>query len=348
MASTPAAQGAAVASAAAAAANPPPPPPGLNYVSAIQPSLDLLLIGTVWSAFLIPVAIALFFFSTPFTRRQPVFVMNVLAILFGLTEGAVNIYNQTRAILAKPVSPDLDTAFAFMCILVPMFAELILLFRVVAVWPPRALSWRARLAVYVPVVAFKVARIVNDAMFIAKWVQLKRHTVDPLLTGQEAWSLPNAKVEWFLQFFDTMWAVRLVVLSIVSYTLSSRLRTLFWIAVSNFVLPVLLNLAQLIFVFRDSSFLHGTYVFLVNTYVQILGVLLATIWSTGTQWSELASRGAHADGGVSELRFVASASRSGGSADVEGADPDAVGRSAMEIDLADHFDSKELEPSEER
>ncbi|KAI0669089.1 hypothetical protein C8Q78DRAFT_958983, partial [Trametes maxima] len=283
----------------------PPPPPGLNYVAAIRPSLDLLLIGTVWSAFLVPVAIALFFFSTPFTRRQPVFVMNVLAILFGLTEGAVNIYNQARRARSYapfPVSPDLDTAFAFMCILVPMFAELILLFRVVAVWPPRALSWRTRLAVYVPVIVFKVARIVNDAMFIAKWVQLKRHTVDPLLTGQEAWSLPNAKVEWFLQFFDTIYTSGLfltrlqqsaapaqpvgltsAVSIIPRHTLSSRLRTLFWIAVSNFVLPVLLNLAQLIFVFRDSSFLHGTYVFLVNTYVQILGVLLATIWSTGTQ-----------------------------------------------------------------
>ena len=43
---------------------------------------------------------------------------------------------------------------------------------------------------------------------------------------------------------------------------------------------------QLIFVFRDANFLLGSYVYIVNTYVQIIGVLLATIWCTGTRWYE--------------------------------------------------------------
>ncbi|KAI0776549.1 hypothetical protein BD413DRAFT_602137 [Trametes elegans] len=320
----------AAALAAAAAASLPPPPAGLNYVAAIQPSLVLLLIGTVWSSFLIPIAIALFFFSTPTTRRQPVFIMNVIAILLGITEGTINVYNQTRAILGKPVSPDIDTAFAFMNILVPMFAELILVFRVVTVYPVQALSWRGRFVVYAPIITFKVARVINDAIFIAKWVQLKKHTLNPLVTGQEAWMLPNAKIEWFLQFVDTIYTSALFLSRLRQSTgpkrtagpgvassetvvqrgssecilvhrhlprltfhhsgsLSSRLRTLFWIAVSNFVIPVLLNLTQLIFTFHDSSFLHGTYIFIVNNYVQIIGVLLATVWSTGTQCSSRAS-----------------------------------------------------------
>ena len=37
------------------------------------------------------------------------------------------------------------------------------------------------------------------------------------------------------------------------------------------------------YIFSDDDFLHGTYVFFVNIHVQILGVLLATIWSSGSQ-----------------------------------------------------------------
>ncbi|KAL1937372.1 hypothetical protein VTO73DRAFT_13778 [Trametes versicolor] len=316
--------------AAGAAAYPPPLPPGLTYTAALAPSLNLVLIGTVWSAFLVPIAIALFFFSTAATRRQPVFIMNVLSISFGLVEGAINIYNQTRAILVKPVNPNVDTAFASMTILVPIFAELVLLFRVVAVYPPRILSWRNRILIYVPIVAFKVARIVNAAVFISRWVRLKKDTINPLLTGQEAWSLPNPKIEWFVQFFDTIYVSTLflarlqqsagneglVRVSIASRatrsaTIPARLRTLFWIAVSNFVVPVLLNLVQLIYVFRDPDFLHGTYIFLVNNYVQIIGVLLATIWSSGTQWSQQTTR----ENAGAEIKFT-SASRTGRSTEM--------------------------------
>ena len=51
---------------------------------------------------------------------------------------------------------------------------------------------------------------------------------------------------------------------------------------SNFVFPCLLNLVALIFMFRDPNFLNGTYVYTVSTYVQIIGVILATIWCNGT------------------------------------------------------------------
>lgn len=111
---------------------------------------------------------------------------------------------QTRAILSKPVSPHMDTVFASMTIMVPSFAEVVLLFRVVAVYPPRILSWRRRVLIYGPIVAFKTSRFINSMIFIARWVQLKKNTVNPLLTGQEAWDLPNTKIEWVVQLFDTM------------------------------------------------------------------------------------------------------------------------------------------------
>ena len=70
------------------------PPPGTNYIAAIEPSLNLLMIGTVWSSFLIPIAVSLFFFSTSSLRRRPVFILNVLSVGLGLVQGALNIYNE--------------------------------------------------------------------------------------------------------------------------------------------------------------------------------------------------------------------------------------------------------------
>lgn len=63
-----------------------------------------------------------------------------------------------------------------------------------------------------------------------------------------------------------------------------RLKTLFWISVSNFVFPVILDLALLVLAFRDAAFLDGAYVLMVSNYVDIVGVLLATIWTTSTKY----------------------------------------------------------------
>ena len=68
------------------------------------------------------------------------------------------------------------------------------------------------------------------------------------------------------------------------------MRTLFWIAVSNFVFPVILNIIQLIFAYRDPNFLHGVYIFLINNYVGIIGALLATLWCSSSHWSPAGDR----------------------------------------------------------
>ena len=62
------------------------------------------------------------------------------------------------------------------------------------------------------------------------------------------------------------------------------LTTLFWISASNFVFPVILDLALLVIAFRDPSFLNGVYVLMVSNYVDIVSVLLATIWSTRNKY----------------------------------------------------------------
>ncbi|KAM5530041.1 hypothetical protein V8D89_016286 [Ganoderma adspersum] len=75
-----------------------------------------------------------------------------------------------------------------------------------------------------------------------------------------------------------------------SYT--ARIRTLFWIALSNFIFPVIFDVAQLVLIFRDPNYIEGAYVISVNTYVSILGVLFSTIWASGSSGSARIGTGA--------------------------------------------------------
>ena len=55
---------------------------------------------------------------------------------------------------------------------------------------------------------------------------------------------------------------------------------------SNFVFPVILSIVQLVFIFRDPDFLKVSYIFLTNSFVEIIGVLLATVWTSSSHWSD--------------------------------------------------------------
>ena len=69
-------------------------------------------------------------------------------------------------------------------------------------------------------------------------------------------------------------------------TTLKRIRGLFYMALGNFVFPVILNVVQIVLITTDRSFLDGTYVMVVNDYISILGVVFATIWTTSSQWSQ--------------------------------------------------------------
>ncbi|PFH46138.1 hypothetical protein AMATHDRAFT_51267 [Amanita thiersii Skay4041] len=82
------------------------------------------------------------------------------------------------------------------------------------------------------------------------------------------------------------------------------IRGLFWIAVSNFVFPVLLAIVELVFMFHVRNFIHGIYVGYVNAYVSIVGVLLATVWAASGRWCEQHYLPARGNNGLSTLRFT--------------------------------------------
>ena len=63
-------------------------------------------------------------------------------------------------------------------------------------------------------------------------------------------------------------------------TYAARLKALFWIAVFNFVFPVLFNIAQLILIYHDPNYVHGAMVQFANNFILVTSVLFATIWCT--------------------------------------------------------------------
>lgn len=65
-----------------------PSVPDLNAII-IHPSLNSILIGHTFLTLLLPLLIALFYFSTPQSRRRPIFILNVLAITLAFTAGVI-------------------------------------------------------------------------------------------------------------------------------------------------------------------------------------------------------------------------------------------------------------------
>ena len=77
---------------------PPPPPAGLNYIAPIKVALRDLLITHSFSIILIALLIALLYFSTKRSRRQPIFLLNVFTILLALSVGGLVDYQTVRNI----------------------------------------------------------------------------------------------------------------------------------------------------------------------------------------------------------------------------------------------------------
>ncbi|PFH46738.1 hypothetical protein AMATHDRAFT_69230 [Amanita thiersii Skay4041] len=283
---------------------PPPPPPGLNYIAFIKPQMNILIIHAIGAAILLPLLVSLFFFSTKRLRRKPVFIFNVISILLGLAVGMFYVA-ETYTTITDPLKPFKPSRFkAIVCLpaLAPILTESILLLRVFTVYPYRTTPRWAFILIVILVMSLKLARIVNITADFVLMNRAIKGLTSSALAGQAAWGDvgPTPKIEWALQVAENGVASALFLYKLNLHnafrsedhtTQSTRRRGsyasivkgLFWISVSNFIFPVVLSLVQLIYTYRD--ILRGTYVLSVNIYVEIIGVLLATVWAAGSNWS---------------------------------------------------------------
>ncbi|PFH46139.1 hypothetical protein AMATHDRAFT_156174 [Amanita thiersii Skay4041] len=181
------------------------PPPGLNFISVVQPSLGILIAALTGTAILVPLWVILFFFSTKQLRRKPIFIMNVISIMLGVTLGISTTYIMYQEI-TNPQSSFGHVMPACQCLITitPSFVESILLFRLLAVYPYHATSSCVFISIFFPLICIKIARVVSVAMFVYHFVVVYDEAASPFNALQVVWlnQIHFLKIEYLLQVID--------------------------------------------------------------------------------------------------------------------------------------------------
>ncbi|KAF8548013.1 hypothetical protein OG21DRAFT_816128, partial [Imleria badia] len=274
---------------------PPPVPPALDPNAIIHPSLNSIMIGHTFLTLLLPLLIALFYFSTPQSRRRPIFILNVIAIILAFTAGAIIDALAIHAILSPqdPWPPSVNLAIGTIGAFQSILVDLILLVRLISVHPLSRLGLtRFALLTTLPIL-LKAARVVNLIIFIKVLTDASRGPLGPENVAVVWATKPYLKIEWSAQMVDNayaslafLWTIRdrgngQGVTSNIHpnrVTFSQRMRTLSRIALSNFIIPSLFSIAQLVVVYRNVSVPTVNDIILVNAMLAVFGVVFATLW----------------------------------------------------------------------
>ena len=188
---------------------PPPPPEGLNYIAAIRPSLNFILLQTSLGSVLVPLIITLYFFSTPYSRRHPVFILNILACCSGICAAAVNAALEIKQIIypLQPVSPSLLEAAIAFATLSPLFIDSILLFRILAFYPPYRTPKRILAGIFAFPLLVKCGRFTAVVMYLHSFTHSSGRLPSIFLAAESSWPKnPYIIAEWTLQMLDNTWA----------------------------------------------------------------------------------------------------------------------------------------------
>ncbi|KAK7043769.1 hypothetical protein VNI00_008381 [Paramarasmius palmivorus] len=295
-----------------------PPGLQLYIELTIKPALTQLIVGTVWATALIPLLVLLFLWSNSQIRRQPMFIMNVLLVMTGIVIGILNAYLfVTLVIDPQGTSVKADYAFLGMLTTMPIVIDCILAYRLYIIYPFNSTPKPLLAVIFVPIFLYKVARIVNLSIFWADFVPstsgFGRLQVDArfawYFTGNE---LPWQKIEMIFLIVDNchtsafiLWRLwgsgyaspefgalgkteKLHINTTSSEidesgrsaaTAINPVQRLFYLALSSFILPCVFSITLVIVLFVKKDFYMGAYIFVTNLYLEIICVLIATIWA---------------------------------------------------------------------
>ncbi|KAK0243059.1 hypothetical protein EDD85DRAFT_762218 [Armillaria nabsnona] len=271
------------------------PPPGTNYIAIIKPTFAGVLIAHSFTVTLIPLLIALLYLSTPRGRRKPIFILNVITISLAFTTGVLLDYRGIRTILSPDNPPELayDLVVGVFGSVQYILIDTILLLRLLAVYPLAYIGTRRYIGLITLPVLLKLARVINLFIFIGVLVEATRNPATASLWVSQVWlQAPYLKIEWCMQLVDNILVLRsresespspsMVSSSTISFT--ERLKILFWIAVTNFVVPTLFSVAQIIIVYRGVTYVAINDIVLANTSTAVILVVFATVWTGSSHW----------------------------------------------------------------
>ncbi|KAJ7249715.1 hypothetical protein C8J57DRAFT_687390 [Mycena rebaudengoi] len=274
------------------------------YAQAIRPALSFILISTVFGAMLLPLLILLFALSTPKTRRRPIFILNVLSVSLGITTAALSAHLAIMVILFPFVQGNITEhiIYTVLDLWTPWIAEAVLVVRIAAVFPRR--KWPQLLAFPI---AVKAARIVFTVIFFIRWGKMilrgLSNEYDILGTFRMEF-----KVLFCLELLDNTYASFIFLWRLnhqrrdstpiarlsssnsneTSYT--RKLQTLFWIASTNFIFPLVFGVAQIITVFVGNDMTVPVGINMINISVAIISTVFATIWSCTLSFKDAISQ----------------------------------------------------------
>jgi hypothetical protein len=184
---------------------PPPPPPGLNYIAAIRPSLNFILVVTPLGAVLVPLILTLYFFSPPQSRRRPVFILNILACLSGIVQSVLNAILEAKQILypLEPISKELLTTVIAFPVVSPLFIDSILLFRILAFYPVSITPTYQLVAIFALPAIVKCGRFIAAVTYLHRFTHSSGNLPSVLLAAESTWPRnPYIITEWSLQMID--------------------------------------------------------------------------------------------------------------------------------------------------
>ncbi|KAF4608298.1 hypothetical protein EYR40_000642 [Pleurotus pulmonarius] len=268
------------------------------YLQALDKTLKVIILSSIWLGVSIPLLFALFFFSTSSLRRQPIFILNVVSVCIGIAMGLLNMQTLVPPLVdpLRLVDRRGILAYTFLSTSVPILVESILMFRLFAVLPYRQTPKRLFFSIFIPLGLLKAARVGNVIEFMVTFARITRSVTKNEEMGALSLRHAGPKVEWFLQVVDNTIASVLFLWRLnrnnslfpssatQPNSYPARLRTLFWIAITNFIFPVLVSITLLVLYFREGDYLKILMCIISNAYIEIIGVLMATVWAASTHW----------------------------------------------------------------
>ncbi|KAF4576406.1 hypothetical protein EYR36_000996 [Pleurotus pulmonarius] len=255
------------------------------YLQALDKTLKVIILSSIWLGVSIPLLFALFFFSTSSLRRQPIFILNVVSVCVGIAMGLLNMQTLVPPLVdpLRLVDRRGILAYTFLSTSVPILVESILMFRLFAVFPYRQTPKRLFFSIFIPLGLLKAARVGNVIEFMVTFARITRSVTKNEEMGALSLRHAGPKVEWFLQVVDNT-SVYSAMFATQPNSYPARLRTLFWIAITNFIFPVLVSITLLVLYFREGDYLKILMCIISNAYIEIIGVLMATVWAASTHW----------------------------------------------------------------
>ncbi|KAI6103100.1 hypothetical protein EDD16DRAFT_1525387 [Pisolithus croceorrhizus] len=223
-----------------------------DFIDTIRPPFQFIVGVTALSGCLVTLLLVLSVFSTQDSRKRPAFCLNIIAISTAVVLSILSGITSGRAILYpfSPTGEGIYIATIFFALFPPVFYDSILLTRLLALYP-------INVTPDPPSSRYSYSQYVSNAVVSLSWYS----------------------VSIFLYNFHAR-------TSKMKYPghIGRRIRQIVFISVANFILPLSLNIAQIVCITTSHSFAMGTMVLLTNNYVSVIGVLCATIWFSGTEW----------------------------------------------------------------